>query len=282
MARPLKDGLTYFQHDVNMSADEKLEALEAVHGNDGYAVWNKLLERIFKSYGKLDMKDDVQRLSIAKKCNVTAEKFEAIIADAVRFCLFEREPWESEKRLTSERIRAQLETVEKEREEGRKRRGGYTPPSDELSGCITPVIQVENPSYTGGKHHKAEQSRAEQSRVEKSSSRARENVPVDNSELDLDALFAFALEEARKRKGVRNPEGLARTLMTDANVIAAFRKSLEKPEPPPPDPGPCPSCGGEMLSWPGEPRTRVRCPRCKTSMSLDETWDVWKPDSDAG
>jgi len=161
MARPLKAGLSYFQHDVDMSADEKLEALEAIHGNDGYAVFNKLLERVYKSFGKLDLSDDVQRLSIARKCNVSSEKFDQIILDAIRFRLFDREPWEQEKRITSERIREQLGTVEAERDKWRKKSGADNPVKGELSPEKTIIIPGENPDYPEGKVHKAEQSRAE-------------------------------------------------------------------------------------------------------------------------
>jgi hypothetical protein len=165
MARPLKTGLDYFQHDVGMSVDEKIEALEAVHGNDGYAVYNKLLERIYKSYGKLDLSDDVQRLSIAKKCNVSIEKFELIITDSIRFKLFEKEPWESEKRLTSERIRTQIEVVEKERAGWRVKGEKENPEKEELSPektpVIPPIIPGDNPSYPERKVHKGEERRGE-------------------------------------------------------------------------------------------------------------------------
>jgi hypothetical protein len=171
MGRPLKNGLDYFQHDTDMSYDEKIEALEMVHGNDGYAVYNKLLERIYRSAGKLDLSNDVQRLSIAKKCNVPVEKFDQIIADSVRFELFDAESWQKEHRLTSARIRRQLQVVEAEREEWRGKSHGKTHQNTELSGEKTP-------SATGSlnrKVHKAEQSRLEQSRGEESSSRLGEN-----------------------------------------------------------------------------------------------------------
>jgi hypothetical protein len=160
VGRPLKSGLDYFQHDVTMSIDEKMEALEAVHGNDGYAVYNKLLERIFKSGGNLDLADDVQRLSIAKKCNVTAEKFGGILADAIRFHLFDPQPWQENRQLTSRRIREQLQLVEEQRVYWREKSN-----SGEFSRGKTTLFQQENPHSPQRKVHKAEQSRGEESRA---------------------------------------------------------------------------------------------------------------------
>jgi hypothetical protein len=275
MARPLKDGLTYFQHDVNMSADEKLEALEAVHGNDGYAVYNKLLERIYKSFGKLDLSDDVQRLSIARKCNVSAEKFEAILADAFRFRLFDRDTWEEKKLLTSERIRAQLETVEEERERWRKKAEGENPSKSGLSPEKTPVIPGENPSYPDGKVHKAEQSRAEQSKEELASALV-DNFPKTKEEEA--SFFAFCLSRA-KEQGAKRPVAYTHTLEKKDDVARDWRESLKPaapPEPSLPPPMPCGKCNGDLMRYPGQKPDERRCSRCGTEYvyDLDYSWIV--------
>lgn len=46
MARPLKEGMDYFPHDTDASDDEKIEALRAIYGNDGYAFYFILLDLI--------------------------------------------------------------------------------------------------------------------------------------------------------------------------------------------------------------------------------------------
>lgn len=163
MPRPLKTGLDFFQHDTSMSSDEKMEALEAVHGNDGYAVYNKLLERIYRSGGNLDLSDPVQHLSIARKCNVSPEKFNQIIADAVRFRLFDPKVWDEENRLTSDRIQVQINLVEEKREEGRDRKTGKkdskTPENDSF-----PIGKPHSSGdYPAGKVHRVEESRVEES-----------------------------------------------------------------------------------------------------------------------
>lgn len=163
MPRPLKPGLDFFQHDTSMSSDEALEALEALYGNDGYAVYNKLLERIYKSNGKLHLSDEITRLTLAKKFNVTTERFDKIIEDAVRFELFDRAAWESEKRLTSHRIQEQLGIVEELREEWRNKKGKEKSGKQGISPGENSNIPGENADYPPGKVHKGEESREENS-----------------------------------------------------------------------------------------------------------------------
>lgn len=179
MPRLLKPGLDFFQHDTSMSSDEALEALEALYGNDGYAVFNKLLERIYKSNGKLNLSDDITRLSLAKKFNVTTERFDKIIEDAVRFGLFDRDIWDTEKRLTSHRIREQLGLVEiiREREREKKKKAKQGKP--ELSPGKTGIIPGENGDYPSGKVHRVEESREEKSNIrEREGEREQEPSPA--------------------------------------------------------------------------------------------------------
>ena len=49
MARPQKEGMDYFPHDTDAVNDEKIEALRALYGNDGYAFYFIMLERIYRT-----------------------------------------------------------------------------------------------------------------------------------------------------------------------------------------------------------------------------------------
>ena len=89
MARPKKDGLDYFPHDCDMSNDLKMEAIEAHHGLEGYAVVNKLLERIYKEKTcELDISDADTRRILARKFGLPVENFESIVATAARVGFF--------------------------------------------------------------------------------------------------------------------------------------------------------------------------------------------------
>lgn len=258
MARPLKKGLDYFIHDTDMSSDPKIEALEAAHGNDGYAVFCKLLERLYRNDGRIDMTDQVQRLSIIKRCNVTREKFEAIVADAITFGLFEADAWQDGV-LTSERIRRQIGIVESERTKGRgvkmgvfhPENPGFPPGKPQDDEGITPVFHPENPT----KQSIAEESKAEQSR-------------------EGGALLAFALELARE-KGARSPAAMAKKLAREPDVVAAFRAQIrdgprDDSDPEPPE---C-SCGGEIKAdrWGGE----GRCLECGAWWRYERQAGEWR------
>lgn len=49
MARPIKEGMDYFPHDTDASSDEKIELLTGIYGNDGYAFYFIMLERIYRN-----------------------------------------------------------------------------------------------------------------------------------------------------------------------------------------------------------------------------------------
>ena len=49
MARPMKNGLTYFPFDVDFFTDKKIKRLRAKYGADGIAVYMYLLCEIYRS-----------------------------------------------------------------------------------------------------------------------------------------------------------------------------------------------------------------------------------------
>ena len=51
MARTQKDTVSYFPHDADASAGDTLMVLQSQFGNDGYAFWFKLLERLASTEG---------------------------------------------------------------------------------------------------------------------------------------------------------------------------------------------------------------------------------------
>jgi len=46
MARPKKDNADYFSHDADMRNDNRIKAVRRKFKNEGYAVWNMLLEHL--------------------------------------------------------------------------------------------------------------------------------------------------------------------------------------------------------------------------------------------
>ena len=129
MARPRKTGMDYFPHDTTASGDDKLAALEAVFGNDGYAFYFKVLELVYRgglSPGKtgLSLKNKTMVAVVAKKINVETRQFFAMVEAAVDVGLFDKTAYNKSQVLTSKRIRETIREVSFLRGKYRRKKGG--------------------------------------------------------------------------------------------------------------------------------------------------------------
>ena len=98
MARPPKTGLDYFPHDTDAVNDEKVEALRMLYGNDGYAFYFILLERIYRtSDGELDVSDAETIQILSRKIEVTIEKFNKMLKTALKKGCFDAEKYNNVK-----------------------------------------------------------------------------------------------------------------------------------------------------------------------------------------
>ncbi|BCJ86479.1 DUF4373 domain-containing protein [Effusibacillus dendaii] len=112
MARPVKEGMDYFSHDTDAVNDEKIEALRMLYGNDGYAFYFILLERIYRTNDfELDISDAETIQILAKKVGVTEEKFHQILQSALKWNCFDREAYEKRRVLTSSGIKKRAATI---------------------------------------------------------------------------------------------------------------------------------------------------------------------------
>ena len=103
MPRPIKKGLNYFTHDCDMSEDPRMQYLEACYGLDGYAIYNKLLEKIY-SQGYYISWSERDALLLAKKVDRTPALVMEVIKKCLEEGLFSRELYKSFEILTSESI----------------------------------------------------------------------------------------------------------------------------------------------------------------------------------
>jgi hypothetical protein len=112
MARPAKQGMDYFPHDTDAASDEKLEALRILYGNDGYAFYFILLERIYRTANfELDISDAETRQILARKVEVTPQKLEEMLATALKRGCFDAEAYKQRGVLTSAGVKKRAETV---------------------------------------------------------------------------------------------------------------------------------------------------------------------------
>lgn len=123
MARPTKTGMDYFPHDVDASSDEKIEGMRALYGNDGYAFYFILLERIYRSENaELDLSKNITVKIMADKIKVTVERFEDMVLSSLEVGCFDKNEYESRSVLTSNGIKKRFYEVVSMRDRWRQKK----------------------------------------------------------------------------------------------------------------------------------------------------------------
>ena len=91
MARPERNDIDYFPHEVNHG--RKMHILESKYGNDGYAVWFKLLEQLGKaSYHFIDVRDEANFMYLESVFKT--DKTEEILNDLAKLGAIDKQLWE--------------------------------------------------------------------------------------------------------------------------------------------------------------------------------------------
>ncbi len=100
MPAPLKQGLDYFPHNTDLSNDDKIEYIEALYGITGYAVYLKLLEKIYHNgYFAMWITRDIAIFS--KKIGIEISLCQQIVVSCVNERLFNGDIFEKYNVLTS-------------------------------------------------------------------------------------------------------------------------------------------------------------------------------------
>lgn len=135
MARPKKEGMDYFPHDTDAVNDEKIESLRLLYGNDGYAFYFILLERIYRTKQfELDVSDAETIQILAKKVSVSEDKFLKMLETSLKRDCFDRQAYEERKVLTSEGIKKRASVVVDKRV---KMRDKYQQTKEDVSDAET-------------------------------------------------------------------------------------------------------------------------------------------------
>lgn len=96
MARPQKQTVDYFPHDAYASAGDTLTVLESRFGNNGYAFWFKLLERLAAADGHyIDCRNIQKWQTILAKAHVDDTTGEAIMVLLLEMEAIDKELWKS-------------------------------------------------------------------------------------------------------------------------------------------------------------------------------------------
>lgn len=156
MARPPKDGMDYFPHDVTASADKKIEALRALHGNNGYVFYFIILEQIYQeSNFELDVSDAETREEmyqiLAKRMLLTLDEFKAILNTALKWNCFDKKLFDEKYVLTSDGIKKRAGLVLAKRQ---KMRDKYQQGKQGISDAETTQETKEETPQSKGKYSK--------------------------------------------------------------------------------------------------------------------------------
>ncbi|MFK8059099.1 MAG: DUF4373 domain-containing protein [Polaribacter sp.] len=92
MARPQKNKVEYFPHPVTHG--KKMSYMEKKYGNDGYAVWFKILEELGNTdFHYLNLSDEIQIMFLSDRCLVSEERLLDIISDLIKLKEFDLSLW---------------------------------------------------------------------------------------------------------------------------------------------------------------------------------------------
>lgn len=93
MARPERNTVDYFPHILGEG--KKMYFIEHKYGNNGYATWYKILEKLGATeYHYLNLAREDEVMFLAAKCKVSEELLLSIINDLVKMEVFNKELWQ--------------------------------------------------------------------------------------------------------------------------------------------------------------------------------------------
>lgn len=90
--RPQKNNVDFFPFFCQEG--KKMQYIEKIYGNDGYATFVKMLREIaVTDFHYLNLNDPVDRMLLSAKCNVSEEKLINIIDDLAKIGNFDKDLW---------------------------------------------------------------------------------------------------------------------------------------------------------------------------------------------
>jgi uncharacterized phage protein (TIGR02220 family) len=144
MARPAKDTVEFFPHYT--TAGKTIFTLQSMYGNDGYAVWFKILEILGSSRGHYYQYESKSNwLYLVSKTGVTSALLTEILETLADLKAIDQELYE-EKTIWSENFVKGLRPVYDKRSTDMPTRPSFrreTPSADEVSGEKTPQSKVK-------------------------------------------------------------------------------------------------------------------------------------------
>ena len=96
MARPVKQGLSYFSHDTDAHSDMKIKMLIAFYGVEAYGIYFYLLELIYKNgQSGIDLSNESTRFLIANEMKIPIITLDRVVKKCVEVGLFSKNEWQN-------------------------------------------------------------------------------------------------------------------------------------------------------------------------------------------
>lgn len=145
MARPQKQTVDYFPHDASASEGDTLTILQSRFGNDGYAFWFKLLEKISSSENHIiDCRNPIKWQLLLAKTSVNEEKGLAIMDLLCELEAIDAQLWRENKIIWCQKLVDNIADVYKNRSRPVPERP-YPTTNNLISGKKTLVSITDNP-----------------------------------------------------------------------------------------------------------------------------------------
>ena len=117
MARPIKEGLSYFPLDVDSDYDDKFQLIESLYGPTGFASVVKVFMKIY-SAGYYYKWEEKEQILMAKRIGIDSNVLNNIISDCVKYELFNEKLFNNFSILTSNGIQKRFFTAVGKRKVG--------------------------------------------------------------------------------------------------------------------------------------------------------------------
>ena len=144
MARPQKQTVDYFPHDAKASEGDTLTILQSRFGNDGYAFWFKLLEKVSSSENQvIDCRNRIKWQLLLARTSVDEEKGMAIMELLCELEAIDPQLWRDSKIIWCQNLVNNIADVYRGRNRPVPERP-VTTTNNLVSGKKTPVSTPDN------------------------------------------------------------------------------------------------------------------------------------------
>jgi hypothetical protein len=176
MARPQKQGLSYFPIDVDIFEDEKLQFISAKYGLKGEAIVFRLLSKIYRNGYYIEFDEDVQLL-FSKSCGLERNDNATrnVVSELLKRNFFDKSMFEQFQVLTSKGIQKRYAKICNDS----RRIASNLLPKYDLTQEETEFPYEETPVSYGGNYTK--KSKVNESKVNKSKEVKSQNL--ENNDL---------------------------------------------------------------------------------------------------